>query len=126
MSNQRRGALLIIQPFIQRSPDAGQSSRLLSFRDLAEMRQWSAVGVEPGSLLAMWMEVHEQVNPVVDRDPGEVSCRYEKELVREFLLFRQPCQRHDERVWRRNERGLPDRYPRLAPARLGWHPGLYL
>src|SRR5439155_25076550 len=36
------------------------------------------------------------------------------------------CQRRDEGACRRHQSGLPDRYPRLAPARLGRHPGLHL
>lgn len=43
---------------------------------LAKLRQRSAVGVDPGSLLAMGTEVQEEMNSVVDRNPDEVSGRY--------------------------------------------------
>ena len=69
----------------------------------------------------MGMEVQEQMNPIVHRDSGEFSCRYEKELVSELPLFRHPCQRCDVGACRRHERGLPDRYPRLTPASLARH-----
>src|SRR6266571_1551798 len=66
------------------------------------------------------------MNSVIHRDPDEVSRRYEKELIRESPLSRHPRQRRDVGACSRHQRGLPDRYPRLAPARLGRHSGLYL
>src|SRR5438477_3594721 len=72
------------------------------------------------------MEVQEQMNSIVHRDPDEVGCRYEKELVGEFPLFGHPRQGRDVGACRRHQRGFPDRYPRLTAARLGWHPRLYL
>src|SRR6266480_3905370 len=62
------------------------------FRQLAEPRQRSAVGVESASLLAVGMEVQEQMNSLVDRDLGDIGRRDQKELVRELPLFRHPRQ----------------------------------
>jgi len=72
------------------------------FRQLAEVRQRSAVGVESGSLLAVGMEVQEQMGAAFHRDPDELGCRYEQEFVRELPLFRNPRQRRDVRVRRRH------------------------
>src|SRR5439155_20617896 len=72
------------------------------FRQLAEVRQRSAVGVESGSLLAVGMEVQEHMSAAFHRDLGELGCRYEQEFVRELPLFRDPRQRRDVRGWRRH------------------------
>src|SRR5438477_602977 len=96
------------------------------FRQLAEVRQRSAVGVESGSLLAVGMEVQEQMSAAFHRHPDELGCRYQQEFVRELPLFRYPRQRRDVRGWRWDERGLANRYPCLAIVGLGRHRSLDL
>src|SRR6266480_8082451 len=74
----------------------------------------------------MGTEVQEQMHAVVDRDPGEVGRRYQKELVCKLPLVRRPCKCRDKGACRRHESGLPDCDPRLAPTRLGRNSRLYL